>query len=104
MSFETTRPPYEHQQAHLVVYEKEESALLAHDFKYRDAAFTPLHRNLLALEKILPAHDPDVAGHEQPIVQRLQAGAALGSTSFVAQLVSALRERPAAGLAERISE
>ena len=104
VSFEPTRPPYEHQQAHLVVYEKEESALLAHNFKYRDAAFAPLHRNLLALEKILPAQDPDVAEHEQPIVQRLQAGAALGSTAFVSQLVSALRDRPATGLTERISE
>ena len=64
----------------------------------------PRHRNLLALEKILSAQDPDVAKHEQPIVQRLQAGAALGSTSFVSQLVSALRDRPAAGLIERISE
>ena len=54
VSFEPTRPPYEHQQAHLVVYEKEESALLAHDFKYGDAAFAPLHRNPLALRKILP--------------------------------------------------
>ena len=104
VSFEPTRPPYEHQQAHLAVYEKEESALLAHDFKYGDAAFAPLHRNLLALEKILPAQDPDVAEHEQPIVQRLQAGAALGSTAFVSQLVSALRDRPATGLTERISE
>ena len=43
-----------------------------------DAAFARLHRNLLVLEKILPAQDPDVAEHEQPIVQRLQAGAALG--------------------------
>ena len=103
VSFEPTRPPYEHQQAHLVVYEEEESALLAHDFKYGDAAFAPLHRNLLALEKILPAQDPDVAEHEQPIVQRLQA-AALGSTAFVSQLVSALRDRPATGLSERISE
>ena len=104
VSFQPTRPPYEHQQAHLVVYEKEESALLAHGFKYGDAAFAPLHRYLLALEKILPAQDPDVAEHEQPIVQRLQAGAALGSTSFVSQLVSALRDRPATGLTERISE
>ena len=104
VSFKPTRPPYEHQQAYLVVYEKEESALLAHDFKYGDAAFAPLHRNLLALEKILPAQDPDVAEHEQPIVQRLQAGAALGSTAFVSQLVSALRDRPATGLTERISE
>ena len=87
-----------------MVYEKEESALLAHDFKYGDAAVAPLHRNLLALEKILPAQDPDVAEHEQPIVQRLQTGAALGSTAFVSQLVSALRERPATGLTERISE
>ena len=67
-SFKPTRPPYEHQQAHLVVHEKEESALLAHDFTYGDAAFAPLHRNLLALEKILPAQDPDVAQHKQPIV------------------------------------
>ena len=104
VSFEPTRPPYEHQQAHLVVYEKEKSALLAHDFKYGDAAFAPLHRNLLALEKIPPAQDPDVAEHEQPIVQRLKAGAALGSTAFVSQLVSALRDRPATGLTERISE
>ena len=104
VSFQPTRPPYEHQQAHLVVYEKEESALLAHDFKYGEAAFAPLHRNLLALEKILPAQDPDVAEHEQPIVQRLQAGAALGSTALVSQLVSALRDRPATGLTERISE
>ena len=104
MLFEPTRPPYEHQQAHLVVYEKEESALLAHDFKYGDAAFAPLHRNLLALEKILPAQDPDVAEQEQPIVQRLQAGAALGSMASVSQLVSALRGRPATGLTERISE
>ena len=104
VSFEPTRPPYEHQQAYLVVYEKGESALLAHDFKYGDAAFAPLHRNLIALEKILPAQDPDVAEHEQPIVQRLQAGAALGSTAFVSQLVTALRERPATGLTERISE
>ena len=104
MSLEPTRPPYEHQQAHLVVYEKEESALLAHDFKYGDAALAPLHRNLLALEKILPAQDPDVAEHEQPIVQRLHAGAALGSTAFVSQLVSALRDRPATRLTARISE
>ena len=104
VSFEPTRPPYEHQRAHLVVYEKEESALLAHDFKYGEAAFASLHRNLLTLEKILPAQDPDVAEHEQPIVQRLQAGAALGSTAFVSQLVSALRDRPATGLTERISE
>ena len=104
VSFEPTRPPYEHQQAHLVVYKKQESALLAHDFKYGDAAFAPLHRNLLALEKILPAQDPDVAEHEQPTVQRLQAGAALGSTAFVSQLFSALRDRPATGLTERISE
>ena len=104
MSFKPTRPPYKHQQAHLVVYEKEESALLAHDFKYGDAALAPLHRNLLALEKILPAQDLDVAEHEQPMVQRLQAGAALGSTAFVSQLVSALRDRPATGLTERISE
>ena len=104
LSFEPTQPPYEHQQAHLVVYEKEESALLAPDFKYGDAAFAPLHRNLLALKKILPAQDPDVAEHEQPIGQRLQAGAALGSTAFVSQLVSALRDRPATGLTERISE
>ena len=61
VSFGPTRPPYEHQQAHLVVYQKEESALLAHGFKYGDAAFAPLHRNLLALGKILPAQDPDVA-------------------------------------------
>ena len=92
------------QQTHLVVYEKEESALLAHDFKYGDAAFALLHHNLLALEKILPARDPDVAEQEQPIVQRLRAGAALGSTAFVSQLVSALRERPATGLSERIIE
>ena len=104
MSFEPTRPPYEHQQARPVVYKKEESALLAHDFKYGYTAFAPLHRNLRALEKILPAQDPDVAEHEQPIVQRLQAGAALGSTAFVSQLVSALRHRPATGLTERISE
>ena len=104
VSFEPTQPPYEHQQAHLLVYEKEESALLAHDFKYGDAAFAQLHRNLLALEKILPAQDPDVAEHEQPIAQRLQAGAALGSTAFVSQLVSALRGRPATGPTERISE
>ena len=104
VSFKPTRPPYERQQAHLVVYEKEESALLAHDFKCGDAAFAPLHRNLPALEKILPAQDPDVAEHEQPIVQRLQAGAALGSTTFVSQLVSALRDRPATGLTECISE
>ena len=104
VSFKPTRPPYEHQQAHLMVYEKEESALLAHNFKYGDAAFAPLHRNLVALEKIFPAQDPDVAEHEQPIVQRLQAGAALGSTAFVSQLVSALRHRPATGLTERISE
>ena len=104
VSFKPTGPPYEHQQAHLVVYEKEESALLAHDFKFGDAAFAPLHRNLLALEKILHAQDLDVAEHEQPIVQRLQAGAALGSTAFVSQLVSALRDRPATGLTERISE
>ena len=102
--FEPTRPPYEHQQAHLPVYKKEESALLAHDFKYGDAAFAPLHRNLLALAKIPPALDPDVAEHQQPIVQRAQAGAALGSTAFVSQLVSALRDRPAKGLTERISE
>ena len=87
-----------------MVYEKEESALLAHDFKYGDAAFAPLHRNLLALEKILPAQDPDVAEHEEPIMQRLQAGAALGSTAFVSQLVSALRDRPATGLTESISK
>ena len=37
-------------------------------------------------------------------MQRLQAGAALGSTAFVSQLVSALRDRPATGLTERISE
>ena len=55
MSFQPTRPPYEHQQAHLVLYENEESALLGHDPKYGDAAFAPLHRSLLALEKILPA-------------------------------------------------
>ena len=48
-SFEPTRFPYEHQQAHLMVYEKDKSALLAHDFKYGDAACAPLHRNLLAL-------------------------------------------------------
>ena len=87
-----------------MVYEKEESALLAHDFKYGDAAFASLHRNLLALEKILPAQDPDVAEHQQAIVQRLEAGAALGSTAFVSQLVSALRDRPATGLTECISE
>ena len=87
-----------------MVYEKEESALLAHDFKYGDAAFAPLHRNLLALEKILPAKDPDVAKQEEPIVQRLQAGAAPGSTAFVSQPVSALRDRPATRLTERISE
>ena len=104
VSFEPTRPPYEHQQAHLVVSEKEESALLAHDFKHGDAAFAQLHRNLLALVKILPAQDPDVAEHEQPIVQRLQAGAALGSTSFVSQVVSAPRDRPTTGRTERISE
>ena len=104
VSFQPTGPPYEHQQAHLVVYEKEELALLAHDFKYGDAAFAPLHCNLLALEKILPAQDPDVAEHEQPILQRLQAGAALGSTAFVSQLLSALRDRPVTGLTERISE
>ena len=104
VSFEPTQPFYEHQQAHLVVYEKEESALLAHDFKYGDAAFAPLHRNLLALEKILPAQDPDVAEQEQPIVQRLQAGTALGSTAFVSQPVSALCDRPATGQTERISE
>ena len=104
VSLEPTQPPYEHQQAHLVVYKKEESALLAHDFKYGDAAFAPLHRNLLALEKILPAQHPDVAEHEQPIVQRLQAGAALGSTAFVSQLVSALCDWPATWLTERISE
>ena len=104
VSFEPTQSPYEHQQAHLVVYKKEESALSAHDFKYRDAAFAPIHRNLLALEKILPAQDPDVAEHELPIVQRLGAGAALGSTAFVSQLVSALLDRPATGLTERISE
>ena len=80
------------------------STLLAHDFKYGDAAFAPLHRNLLALENILPAQDPDVAKHEQFIVQRLQAGAALGSTAFVSQLVSALRNRPATGLIQRIGE
>ena len=38
------------------------------------------------------------------MVQRLQAGAALGSTAFVSQLVSALRNRPATGLTESISE
>ena len=64
VSFEPTRPTYEHQQAHLVVYEKQESALLAHDFNYGDAAFAPLHRNLLALEKILPDQDPDVSERE----------------------------------------
>ena len=37
-------------------------------------------------------------------MQRLQAGAALGSTAFVSQLVSALRDRPATELTERISE
>ena len=37
-------------------------------------------------------------------MQRLQAGAALGSTAFVSQLVSALRDRPATGLTERISK
>ena len=37
-------------------------------------------------------------------MQRLQAGAALGSTAFVSQLVSALRDRPATGLTEPISE
>ena len=104
VSFKPTRPPYAHRQAHLVVYEKGESALLAHDFEYGDAASAPLHRNLLALEKILPAQDPDVAEHEQPMVQRLQAGAALGSTAFVSQLVSTLRDPPATGLTERISE
>ena len=87
-----------------MVYEKEESALLAHDFKYGDAAFAPLHRSLLTLEKILPTQDPDVAEHEQPILQPLQAGAALGSTAFVFQLVSALRDRPTTGLTERFSE
>ena len=104
VSFKPTQLPYEHQQAHLVVYEKEESALLADDFKYGDAAFAPLHHNLYALRKILPAQDPHVAKHEQPIVQRLQAGAALGSTAFVSQPVSALRDRLATGLTERISE
>ena len=104
VSSKPARPPYEHQQAHLVVYEKEVPALLAHDLKYGDAAFAPLHRNLLALEKIPPAQDPDLAKHEQPIVQRLQAGAALGSTAFLSQLVSALRDRPATGLTGRISE
>ena len=104
VSFEPTPPPYEHQQAHLVVYEEEESALLAQDFKYGDAAFAPLHRNLLALEKILPSQDPDVAEHEQPIVQHLQAGSTLRSTAFVSQLVSALGDWPETGLTERISE
>ena len=98
------RLPTSSNKAHLVVYEKEESALLAHDFKYGDAPLALLHRNLLSLEKILPAEDPDVAEHEQPIVQRHRAGAALGSTAFVSQLLSALRERPATGLSERISE
>ena len=37
-------------------------------------------------------------------MQRLQAGAALGSTAFVSQLVSPLRDRPATGLTGRISE
>ena len=83
-----------------VVHKEEE----LHDFKYGDAAFAPLHRNLLALEKILPAQETAVAEHEQPIVQRLQAGAALGSTAFVSQLVFALRDRPATGLTDRISE
>ena len=104
VSFEPMPPPYKHQQAHLVVYEKEESALLAHDFKYGDADFAPLHRNLLALEKNLPAQDLDVVEHEQPIVQHLQAGSALGSTALGSQLVSALRNWPATGLTERISE
>ena len=104
VSVQPTRPPYEHQQAHLVVFEKEESTLLAHDFKYGDAAFAPLHRNLPSLEKILPAEDPDVAEHEQPIVQCLPTGAALWSTAFVSQLVSALRDRTATGLTEGISE
>ena len=104
VSLKPTWPPYEHQQVHLVVYRKEESALVAHDFKYGDAAFAPLHRSLPALEKILPAQDPDMAEHEQPIVQRLQAGPAKGSTAFISQLVCALRERPATGLTERISE
>ena len=81
VSFEPTRPPHEQQQTHLVVYEKEESALLAHDFKYGDAAFALLHRNLLALEKILPARYPDVAEQEQPIVQRLPSGPQRGFLS-----------------------
>ena len=37
-------------------------------------------------------------------MRRLQAGAALGSTAIVCQPASALRERPATGLSERISE
>ena len=37
-------------------------------------------------------------------MQRLQAGAALGSTAFVSQLVSALRDQPATGLTERNNE
>ena len=72
VSLETTRPPYELQHAHLAGYKKKESALLAHDFKYGDAAFDPLHRDFLALEKILPAQDPDVEEHEQPIVQPIK--------------------------------
>ena len=103
VSFEPTRPLYKHHQAHLVDYEKEESALLAHDFKYWDAAFAPLHRNLLALRKILPDQDTDVSEREQAIVQRLQEGAALGSTAFVSRLVSTFREPPATGLSARIS-
>ena len=66
VSFEPTQPPNEHQQAHLVVYEKEESALLVQDFKYGDAAFAPLHRNPLPLKKILPAQDPDVPSASNP--------------------------------------
>ena len=87
-----------------MVYENEESALPAHDFKYGDAAFAPLHCSLLALEKILRAQDPDVAEHEQPVVQRLQLDTAFGSTAFVSQLVSALGRRPATGLSGLISE
>ena len=69
VSFEPTQPPYEHQQARLVVYEKEQPALLAHNLKYGDAAFAPLHRNLLALKKFSfkawrsPAENNTITAH-----------------------------------------
>ena len=104
VGFKPTQPAYNHRQAHLEVGGREEAALLTHNFQYGAPAFAPLHRNLLALEKILEARDANVAEHEQCIVQLLQALAALGSTFFSLQLVSALRECPATAFAERISE